>query len=173
VALLPDPAHRRLDRRAGRRLATTLGLGTPGGEGGGDRRLAGPDDVPTAPLPTEVVSANLPLVQTYQDPGGWALEALGEPTRRRIFESLVAGPKSVRELADVLPVSRPAVSQHLKVLKDSGLVVDRADGARRVYRVLPEGVAAMREYLDRMWSTALTAFAAAVEQEPDDGEGQQ
>jgi DNA-binding transcriptional ArsR family regulator len=95
--------------------------------------------------------------------GGRALEALGDPTRRAIFESLVASPKPVRELADALPVSRPAVSQHLKVLKESGLVADRADGTRRVYRVRPEGVAAMREYLDRMWDSALTAFAAVVE----------
>jgi DNA-binding transcriptional ArsR family regulator len=107
--------------------------------------------------------------------GGRALEALGDPTRRTIFESLVLGPKSVRVLADALPISRPAVSQHLKVLKESGLVVDRADGTRRVYRVRPEGVAAMRAYLDRMWDTALAAFAAAVERdmeqpsEPEEG----
>jgi DNA-binding transcriptional ArsR family regulator len=111
-------------------------------------------------------------VDTYEDrTGGSALEALGDPTRRKIFESLVAGPKSVRELADALPVSRPAVSQHLKVLKQSGLVVDRPEGTRRVYRVLPEGVAAMREYLDHMWSKALTAFAAAVEQDDGQREG--
>lgn len=110
-------------------------------------------------------------METYRL-GGLALEALGDPTRRAIFESLVAGPKAVRELADELPVSRPAVSQHLKVLKRSCLVTDRADGARRIYRVAPEGVAAMREYLDRMWDTALTAFAAAVEErgtEPEEG----
>lgn len=107
--------------------------------------------------------------------GGRALEALGDPTRRAIFESLVLGPKPVRELADLLPVSRPAVSQHLKVLREAGLVADRADGTRRVYRVQPDGVAAMREYLDRMWGHALTAFAAAVEQvveqpsEPEEG----
>jgi DNA-binding MarR family transcriptional regulator len=71
--------------------------------------------------------------------------------------------RSVRELADALPVSRPAVSQHLKVLKLSGLVLDRAEGTRRIYRVDPSGVAAMREYLDRMWDTALAAFAAAAE----------
>ena len=67
------------------------------------------------------------------------------------------------ELADALPVSRPAVSQHLKVLKRSGLVTDRPEGTRRIYRVDPKGVAAMRKYLDQMWDTALTAFAAAVE----------
>jgi DNA-binding transcriptional ArsR family regulator len=95
--------------------------------------------------------------------GGRALEALGDPTRRAIFERLVGRPRSVRELADVVPVSRPAVSQHLKVLKQSGLVVDRADGTRRIYRVDPAGVAAMRDYLDQMWDAALAAFAAAVE----------
>ena len=77
-------------------------------------------------------------------------------------------PRSVRELADVLPVSRPAVSQHLKVLKLSGLVVDRPEGARRIYRVDPAGVAAMRTYLDQMWDAALAAFAQAVEQDESD-----
>jgi DNA-binding transcriptional ArsR family regulator len=100
--------------------------------------------------------------------GGQALEALGDPTRRAIFERLVAQPCSVRELSDALPVSRPAVSQHLKVLKQSGLVVDRPEGTRRIYRVDPAGVAAMREYLDRMWDAALAAFAAAVEQDEAD-----
>lgn len=109
---------------------------------------------------------------TYQSRGGLALESLGDPTRRAIFESLVAGPKPVRALADGLPVSRPAVSQHLKVLKESGLVTDRAEGTRRVYRVLPAGVSAIREYLDRMWDESLTAFAAVVEQEPEPEEGQ-
>ncbi len=97
--------------------------------------------------------------------GGQALEALGDPTRRAIFERLVGRPRSVRELADVLPVSRPAVSQHLKVLKQSGLVVDRPVGTRRIYRVDPAGVAAMREYLDQMWDAALAAFATAVEEQ--------
>jgi DNA-binding transcriptional ArsR family regulator len=97
---------------------------------------------------------------------GRALEALGDPTRRTIFEHLVGRPRSVRELADVLPVSRPAVSQHLKILKRSGLVIDRPFGTRRIYRVDPTGVAAMREYLDQMWDAALVAFAAAVEEQP-------
>jgi DNA-binding transcriptional ArsR family regulator len=95
--------------------------------------------------------------------GGQALEALGDPTRRAIFERLVGSPRSVRQLADVLPISRPAVSQHLKVLKQSGLVLDRPEGVRRIYRVDPAGIAAMREYLDQMWDAALAAFAAAVE----------
>jgi DNA-binding transcriptional ArsR family regulator len=97
---------------------------------------------------------------------GRALEALGDPTRRAIFEHLAAHSRSVRELADALPVSRPAVSQHLKVLKHSGLVTERAAGTRRIYRVDPAGVAALRDYLDQMWGAALVAFAAAVE-DPD------
>ena len=100
------------------------------------------------------------------------IEALGDPTRRAIFERLVARPQSVRELADALPVSRPAVSQHLKVLKEIGLVIDHADGTRRVYRVVPDGVASMRDYLDRMWDRALTAFAATVESQAESKRGQ-
>jgi DNA-binding transcriptional ArsR family regulator len=102
------------------------------------------------------------LVTTLER-GRQALEALGDPTRRVIFESLVRQPQSVREVADLLPVSRPAVSQHLKVLKQSGLVVDQPNGTRRIYRVDPVGVAAMREYIDQMWSTALDSFANAVD----------
>lgn len=101
---------------------------------------------------------------TYQGNGSRALEVLGDPTRRAIFERLVRKPQAVRELAEELPVSRPAVSQHLKVLKEAGLVVDHAQGTRRVYRVVPDGVAAMRDYLDRMWDAALVAFQAAVEE---------
>jgi DNA-binding transcriptional ArsR family regulator len=115
-----------------------------------------------------MVDGNLRLVLTYQESrqaGGQAFDALGDPTRRAIFELLVGGPQPVRALADALPVSRPTVSQHLKVLKQAGLVTDRANGTRRIYRVEPTGVAAMREYLDRMWGTALTAFAAAVEEQ--------
>ena len=89
--------------------------------------------------------------------------ALGDPTRRAIFERLAGRPRSVGELAAELPVSRPAVSQHLKVLKEAGLVSDRADGTRRLYRVEPGGVGALRDYLDRFWDQALTAFKGAVE----------
>jgi DNA-binding transcriptional ArsR family regulator len=89
--------------------------------------------------------------------------ALGDPTRRAIFERLAVRPRSVGELAAELPVSRPAVSQHLKVLKEAGLVSDRADGTRRLYRVEPGGVGALRDYLDRFWDQALTAFKGAVE----------
>jgi DNA-binding transcriptional ArsR family regulator len=94
---------------------------------------------------------------------GRAFEALGDPTRRVVFELLSRQPQPVGLLADQLPVSRPAVSQHLKVLKAAGLVSDRAEGTRRIYRVNPEGVSAMRDYLQRMWDTALAAFAAAIE----------
>src|ERR671915_810329 len=92
------------------------------------------------------------------------LTALGDPTRRAIFERLAERPRAVGELARELPVSRPAVSQHLKVLKDAGLVVDRAAGARRIYQLDPDGVAALRAYLDQFWNRALAAYKAAVEQ---------
>ncbi len=94
-----------------------------------------------------------------------ALGALGDPTRRAIFELLATGPRAVGELAKELPVSRPAVSQHLKVLKEAALVTDSAVGTRRLYRVDPRGVHALRDYLDQLWDNALTAFAAAVEEE--------
>jgi DNA-binding transcriptional ArsR family regulator len=94
---------------------------------------------------------------------GNGFSALGDPTRRAIFERLAGRPRSVGELAAELPVSRPAVSQHLKVLKEAGLVSDRADGTRRLYRVEPGGVGALRDYLDRFWDQALTAFKGAVE----------
>ena len=89
--------------------------------------------------------------------------ALGDPTRREIFERLGERPQAVGELASELPVSRPAVSQHLKVLKEAGLVIDEADGSRRVYRVNPKGVDAMRAYLDSFWRDALMAFKQATE----------
>ena len=99
---------------------------------------------------------------TYED-GGFGL--LGDPTRRVIFELLAQRPRSVGELAQLLPVSRPAVSQHLRVLKDGGLVVDQAVGTRRVYRPNPEGVAAMRAWLDRVWEDALAAYQKELSQE--------
>lgn len=95
---------------------------------------------------------------------GGALTALADPTRRAVFEALCDGPCAVGELAKRFPISRPAVSQHLRVLKDAGLVVDQAAGTRRLYRIRPEGLAELRAYLDRMWDDALSAFAAAVEQ---------
>ena len=91
--------------------------------------------------------------------------ALADPTRRDIFERLARRPRAVGELAKELPVSRPAVSQHLRVLRDAGLVTDSRDGSRRVYRVDPHGVAGMREYLDRFWSDALAAFETAAKTE--------
>ena len=93
--------------------------------------------------------------------------ALADPTRRQVFERLAHRKRSVGELAAGLPVSRPAVSQHLKVLKQAGLVADEQDGARRVYRIDPRGLEMMRNYLDRFWDRALAAFKAAAEEEDD------
>ena len=93
--------------------------------------------------------------------------ALADPTRRQIFERLSQRALAVGDVARGLPVSRPAVSQHLKVLKDAGLVLQRRDGTRRLYRVDPKGVQAMRAYLDRFWDQALQAFKRAVEEEED------
>ena len=93
------------------------------------------------------------------------LTALADPTRRSIFERLADRPQAVGELAGDLPVSRPAVSQHLKVLKDAGLVTDERVGTRRVYRMDPEGLASLRAYLDHFWDQALAGFRAAVEQD--------
>ena len=98
---------------------------------------------------------------TYEPAG---LTALADPTRRAIFERLAERPSAVGALARELPVSRPAVSQHLKVLKDAGLVIDRAVGTRRIYQLDPDGLAALRAYLDRFWNLSLAAFKAAVEQ---------
>jgi DNA-binding transcriptional ArsR family regulator len=106
-------------------------------------------------------------VDTYGDAG---LGLLGDPTRRAIFELLARRPCSVGELAGQLPVSRPAVSQHLRVLKDGGLVVSRPEGTRRVYGLNPAGVTALRAYLDRIWDQALTAFQKAAEAAPVDPE---
>ena len=92
------------------------------------------------------------------DANGSVFDALGDPTRRRIFERLREGPHSVGELAAGLPVSRPAVSQHLRVLKQAGLVTDRKNGTRRVYRVDPDGLNEIRETFDRFWTEALERF---------------
>ena len=93
------------------------------------------------------------------------LAALGDPTRRAIFERLAERPSAVGELAEVLPVTRPAVSQHLKVLKQAGLVCDRAEGTRRIYQLDPAGVDALRAYLDTFWKRSLAAFAAAAKED--------
>jgi DNA-binding transcriptional ArsR family regulator len=100
-------------------------------------------------------------VATYL-PDGWT--ALGDPTGREIFERLADRPWAVGELAQQLPVSRPAVSQHLKVLKDARLLADRRDGNRRIYQLDPDGVGALRAELERFWSKALAAYKAVVEQ---------
>jgi DNA-binding transcriptional ArsR family regulator len=101
------------------------------------------------------------FVQTYQT-NGWT--ALGDLTRRAIFERLADRPQAVSELASGLPVSRPAVSQHLKVLRDAGLVFDRREGKHRIYQLNPEGLAALRTDLERFWSKALAAYKTVVEQ---------
>jgi DNA-binding transcriptional ArsR family regulator len=93
------------------------------------------------------------------------LEALGDPTRRAVFERLAGGPRAVGEIARGLPVSRPAVSQHLRVLKDAGLVVDRAAGTRRLYQANPPGLEVLRAYLDRFWDRALASFQEAAERQ--------
>lgn len=101
---------------------------------------------------------------------GWA--ALGDPTRRTIFARLAAAPSAVGELADTLPVSRPAVSQHLKILKTAGLVVDERDGARRIYRVDRSGLGRMRGELDAFWNDTLSAYKRIVEQSDPTGQKQ-
>jgi len=92
-------------------------------------------------------------------------DALHDTTRRTVLERLREGPKSVGEIANDLPVSRPAVSQHLKVLKDAGLVNDRSEGTRRIYHIDPKGLGAMRAWLDQFWDSALASFAAEVERQ--------
>ena len=101
-------------------------------------------------------------MQTYRT-DGW--DALGDPTRRAIFERLAERPRAVGELASELPVSRPAVSQHLKVLKHAGLVIDQRAGTRRIYQVDPDGLRALRGYLDHFWDQALAGFKTTVEQQ--------
>ena len=89
-------------------------------------------------------------------------KALSDPTRRDVFERLTSGPRAVGELAEELPVTRPAVSQHLKALKDAGLVTEQRDGTRRVYQIDPAGLGEMRAWLDQFWDSALAAFQAEV-----------
>jgi DNA-binding transcriptional ArsR family regulator len=112
-------------------------------------------------LDDAVVSDSLRFVVTYQ--ACRQLDALGDPTRRAIFERIAKGPLAVVEIARTLPVSRPAVSQHLKVLKDAGLVTDTSEGTRRVYSIDQAGLAAVREYFDRFWDKALDAFRRTAE----------
>jgi DNA-binding transcriptional ArsR family regulator len=105
-------------------------------------------------------------VATYQASDGW--EALGDPSRRAIVACLAERPRAVGELAEALPISRPAVSQHLKVLKDAGLVTDRAAGTRRVYRLNPAGMAALRDQLETFWNRALDGYQDVVEQQTEE-----
>jgi DNA-binding transcriptional ArsR family regulator len=100
---------------------------------------------------------------TANESAGFA--ALGDPTRRAVFELLGDGPRAVGEIASELPVTRPAVSQHLKVLKEAGLVIDRPDGTRRLYELNPAGIGALRAYFERFWTRALTSFKHTVEQQ--------
>jgi DNA-binding transcriptional ArsR family regulator len=97
---------------------------------------------------------------------GWA--ALADPTRRTILELVIARPRAVGELAEALPVTRPAVSQHLKLLKSAGLVLDRAEGTRRIYQANPDGLRELRAQLDRFWNEALANFKQLVEQPEED-----
>lgn len=108
-----------------------------------------------------MVSSNLPFVVTYELPDD-AWDAMGDRTRRMILERLAERPCAVGELAAGLPVSRPAVSQHLKVLKESGLVHDETVGTRRIYRLDPAGVQALRDQLDTFWNRALSNYDAAI-----------
>jgi len=104
----------------------------------------------------------------YQHAASSALAALADPTRRAIFERLAARPSAVGVLARGLPVSRPAVSQHLRALKEAGLVTEAAAGNRRIYRIDPRGIAAMREWLEALWSAALDAFKDLADAETEE-----
>jgi len=108
-------------------------------------------------------------VNTYQEQP--QLDALGDPTRRAILDQLLNGPMPVGELARAFPLSRPAISQHLRVLKSAHLVVDRPAGNRRIYELNPAGVEAMRTYFDRFWTDALGAFKHAAERQESGGRG--
>jgi len=99
-----------------------------------------------------------------------ALDALADPTRRAVFERVARAPAAVGAIAEGLPVSRPAVSQHLKVLKEAGLVTETAAGTRRIYRIDPRGIGAVRDWLDRLWAAALDDFKAYAESLPPEEE---
>jgi len=112
---------------------------------------------------TALVRDSLRLVDTYLQAG---LDALGDATRMAIFQKLAGGPIAVNALARSMPVSRPAVSQHLRVLKDAGLVMDSRAGTRRLYQLNPEGVARLRVHFDQMWTKAMKSFQAEAEKPP-------
>jgi DNA-binding transcriptional ArsR family regulator len=112
------------------------------------------------------VSRSFPFVVTYQASEGW--EALGDPSRLAIVRCLAARPRAVGELAGELPISRPAVSQHLKVLKAAGLVTDQAVGTRRVYRLNPAGLVALRDQLETFWTRALDGYQDVAEQQDEE-----
>ncbi|MDP9119896.1 MAG: metalloregulator ArsR/SmtB family transcription factor [Acidobacteriota bacterium] len=110
-----------------------------------------------------MVSLNLRSVNTYHEA---QLNALGDATRRAILARLLAGPEPVGRLASHFPISRPAISQHLRILKDARLVIDRREGNRRLYELDPDGFASLREYFDRFWDVALAAFKERVDDHP-------
>ena len=111
-----------------------------------------------------LVSICLPLVNTYQQ--ARQLDAMGDATRRAILARLLEGPLPVGKLAGEFPVSRPAISQHLRILKQANLVMDQAEGTRRLYQLNPEGFESLREYFEQFWNQVLDAFKKAVEQPP-------
>jgi DNA-binding transcriptional ArsR family regulator len=113
-----------------------------------------------------MVSSNLPFVPTNRADDAW--DVLGDRTRRAIIEQLADQPRAVVDLAAALPVSRPAVSQHLKVLKDAGLVSEHAEGTRRIYRLNEAGVLALRDQLDTYWRRALSGFQEVIEAKPEE-----
>ena len=151
TARMGHPAGLR-DRRRGRQRSTFSSLS----ECTGYRHVFSVDKLVS-------VRGSLPLVDAYLQAG---LEALGDATRMAIFQKLAGGPTAVNELARTLPVSRPAVSQHLRVLKNAGLVTDSKAGTRRLYQLNPEGVARLRAHFDQMWTKALSAFQATAEKKP-------
>lgn len=113
-------------------------------------------------MPSTTVSCNLPFVRTNED---LVLDALGDASRRDLLQRLAVEPASVQQLADSVSISRPAVSQHLKVLREAGLVSSEPAGTRRIYTVAPEGIRMLRAYLDTLWRTAFADFGALAEQE--------
>src|SRR5690349_13445049 len=119
------------------------------------------------PPPVRNRSATVTSMSPLRELPGDPFDALGDANRRAIVELLRSGDRSVRELADALPISRPAVSRHLRLLKEAGLVSDRAEGTRRLYRLHDEGIAAVREYLEQVWGEAAARFRLVAENTPE------